>query len=248
MNEVKKSEIQTGTVVIKALIIAVIFVSITILLAKATSSRKEEKLQNLPLATITLTSTDTFSQGIIENQPEATPTHIESPTQTPTPKPTTTPKATPTATISPTRVPEVSGTGLFFSPSNSIKGQGETFILNIMLNVKDQKIGFASVKLLFDKNILSVTNIRTNPEMNMIVQKTSPNEANFSGIIEITIGVSAGETNSAPSGLVNLASLEVSGINRGVGNFSFDQKSVQITSLDATMIPVSVSGATFTIN
>jgi hypothetical protein len=122
----------------------------------------------------------------------------------------------------------------------------KVFPVTVKLDVKNQKIGFAQVRIIFDRNLLNVASeIQTTPLMGNVIKKSTPTEANGSGTIEIILGVAVDKIESAPRGAIDLATINFRGLKQGSTNISFDSKGAEIVRMDTETIPTQNLSANF---
>lgn len=132
-------------------------------------------------------------------------------------------------------------------PSAITKNVNISFPLHIWLNTGSQRIGYARVKLMFDKSILSLVSVQTTQTMKNVNELTNITNANSSGEIVINLGVTGPDRDLSPSGAIDFATLTFKGIKNGSSGINIDSTRSQIVQMDTQEMTINSSGGMVTI-
>lgn len=95
---------------------------------------------------------------------------------------------------------------LYFSPNSGKMLPTNTF--SLIVDAKANKIGLLEVTLSFDPTVIRLTNeISTTNRLNTIVSKSTKDEANGSGIIDIALALSTNQKYDPPTGVFTFANI-----------------------------------------
>jgi len=159
---------------------------------------------------------------------------------------------------------------LFFLASNSIQAAdtntaslsispSQINLLNntletntIDLDSGPETIGFVHTEIIFNPDIVQLaTEVLPSPLFSTVIQVTSMTEANETGVIDITLGVSSQSFSNAPSGKINIALLNwVTNTNPAnqITNISFVQNANQVVNIQDVSLPIQTQDGIIVIN
>jgi len=140
---------------------------------------------------------------------------------------------------------------LFFSPNNDSLTSTVEQTFPVWINAT-QPIGFASIKIKFDPNklVLKQTPAPIHSALSQIVNITSVQTANESGIIEATVTVPPAKIAEAPSSSFQFLSLVFDAKQTGedTTSVSFDLTGSQVVSTSTTEFTLTETPLTLTLN
>jgi hypothetical protein len=117
----------------------------------------------------------------------------------------------------------------------------------------NKSVGFARVVMEFDKskvNLSSEVNV-SESSFKKIIKVTSKDEANSSGIVEIVLGVDPSDTQTIPSGNIQIGKFTLSSVTNSenvITSMNFSQSSSQIVDMDAQIFSLTTNNLSIKIN
>jgi len=137
---------------------------------------------------------------------------------------------------------------IFLSPAYETFPTNTT--LSLMLDAGSYQIGFVRIDLTFDPLIIQLMDeIQTTSMLNTVISKTSKNNANSTGSIEIVLAIPPGD--QPPTGIIELAKLPigtVTALTNKHANISVVDQNVQIVDMDETELPYFIEPFTTVLN
>jgi hypothetical protein len=122
---------------------------------------------------------------------------------------------------------------LYFEPNSSSLPPNST--IKLMLDAKTNKVSFVQVKINFDKNLVNVaSDITTTASLSTTNKLSTPDEANASGQILISLGLTPADWSNPPTGVFEVASIPFKVITNSSNqstNLSIVDAGVQIVAI-----------------
>jgi hypothetical protein len=119
--------------------------------------------------------------------------------------------------------------------------------IRLMLDAGNFRIGFAGLKINFDKTKVRLAGeITSTDKLKTIVRKSTAAEANASGTIILTLGLAVEDRDNPPQGVFELASIPLEAVSTGINettSFSIQDNSVEIVVI---LGPDNFSDLTYT--
>lgn len=151
----------------------------------------------------------------------------------------------------------ISRPSIFFPRAQSVQSQiilsapsdvmPPNSVVSLEVDTGTHQLGFAQVTLLFDKDKIQLTNeIKPSDVLKTVVVKSTMQEANASGVIELSLGLATQDRGNAPTGKSLLATLQFAAKSSATNDttlISIDQANSQI--VDQTPQALTMSGANF---
>lgn len=134
---------------------------------------------------------------------------------------------------------------LYFAPETQNLPPNSSF--SLMLDAKTNSIGFVDVQFTFDPSkVRLASEITTAPELATVVQRTTMNQANSTGQVDIVLGLSPGSP--APTGIFDIAMFDltaVSNTDNDTASLNYVNANSQIVAqiLDAGGNPIGQEAA-----
>ncbi|RJR29085.1 hypothetical protein C4564_03505 [Candidatus Microgenomates bacterium] len=151
----------------------------------------------------------------------------------------------------------ISRPSIFFPSAQSVQSQiiltsannvmPPNSVVSLEVDTGTHQLGFAQVTLLFDKDKIQLASeIKPSDVLKTVVVKSTMQEANASGVIELSLGLATQDRGNAPTGKSLLATLQFTSKSSATNDttlISIDQANSQI--VDQTPQALTMSGANF---
>jgi hypothetical protein len=122
----------------------------------------------------------------------------------------------------------------------------------IDLDSGPETVAFVHTKIIFNPDIIQLaTEIVPSPLFNTVINTTLMDEANKTGVIDLTLGISPDNLSNAPSGKFNIASLNwVTNTNPSnqLTTIAFTENTSQIANADALNVPFQTQDGIISID
>ncbi len=113
-------------------------------------------------------------------------------------------------------------------------------------------VAFVTIKIVFDPTVVNLTGeVSTGPSpLTRVIKKTSMNEANTTGIINLTLALDPAKRSSPPRGTFEVATLPMApNTNQNViTTLHMDASVMQVVNPDSTIFTITTIDSTLTLN
>ncbi|HWA51615.1 MAG TPA: dockerin type I domain-containing protein [Patescibacteria group bacterium] len=138
---------------------------------------------------------------------------------------------------------------LSFSQDPVILNPSTPAQVNLVLNAGTSPIGFANIEFTFDNTKVNLASeITTTPTLespkflnqgNTAILKTTMQEANQTGKVDIVLGLDPSDAANPPTGVINLANFSFISVGSGTSTLSFNNASIQVVDTSSNALTVN---------